>query len=65
VAPGADRAVPEVHQRSLVVRDLSPDRAARAAPRRGARLRWCDIDLDLKVAYTGWQIQHTGSVLVP
>jgi integrase len=34
--------------------------------RRGeaAGLRWCDIDLDRKVAYISWQIQYTGSALV-
>jgi integrase len=34
--------------------------------RRGeaAGLRWCDIDLDRKVAYISWQIQYTGNALV-
>jgi integrase len=29
-----------------------------------AGLRWCDIDLDHKIAYISWQIQYTGSALV-
>jgi len=34
--------------------------------RRGeaAGLRWCDIDLDHKIAYISWQIQYTGRALV-
>jgi len=34
--------------------------------RRGeaAGLRWCDIDLDQKIAYISWQIQYTGGALV-
>jgi transcriptional regulator with XRE-family HTH domain len=37
VDPGADSPVPGLHQRSLAVRNLPPDRAAGAAPRRGGR----------------------------
>jgi hypothetical protein len=36
VDPGADRGVPELHQRPLAVRRLSPDRAKGAAPRLAA-----------------------------
>jgi hypothetical protein len=64
VDPSADRSVPGVHQRPLAVRGLPPDRAARAARGEAAGLRWCDIDLDHKVAYISWQIQYTGSALV-
>jgi hypothetical protein len=37
VDPGADRAVPGLHQRPLAVRRLPPDRAKGTSPRRGRR----------------------------
>jgi hypothetical protein len=64
VDTGADRPVPGVHQRPLAIRGLPPDRTQRTTPRRGRGLRWCDIDLDHKVAYISWQIQYVGSALV-
>ena len=62
--PGADRAVPGLISDHWLYAAFHL--IALRGLRRGeaAGLRWCDIDLDHKIAYISWQIQYTGRALV-